>query len=117
MFSTPLNTSFILSHSCPHITPQPEKPGKIFWFSGPPGAGKSTTCQLLARKHGYIYYEANATEQLSNPFVDIHVEDPSLVSRSGKSLKVRLHSCLEYERLSGKLTCCRVLREKMSRSF
>ena len=36
-----------------YIKPQPEKPGKLVWFSGPPGDGKSTTAQLLAKNHGY----------------------------------------------------------------
>ena len=35
--------------TCSHITPKPGTPGKIYWLSGPPGAGKSTICQLMAR--------------------------------------------------------------------
>ena len=73
--------------SCPHITPKPGKPGKIFWCSGPPGAGKSTTCQLLARKNDYVYYEADATMQLINPFVPIDAENPSLAQMFQKSLR------------------------------
>ena len=42
---------------CNYAKLQPNKPGKIIWFSGPPGAGKSTTAQLMGRKHGYVYYE------------------------------------------------------------
>ena len=78
------------SFSCPHITPQPEKPGRIFWLSGPPGAGKSTTCQLMARERGnFVYYEADATFQFINPFVDVHADNPSLAGFEGKALKVR----------------------------
>ena len=74
--------------SCPHIKPQPGKQGKIIWLSGPPGAGKSTTCQLMARKHDFVYYEADATMQFINPFVDLNVENPTVAAFAGKSLKV-----------------------------
>lgn len=73
--------------SCPHITPRPGTPGKIYWLSGPPGAGKSTTCQLMARQKDYRYYEADCTMQLINPFTDIYVDNPSIASFSAKSLK------------------------------
>ena len=79
-----LKTNF----STPHITPQPGKPGKIYWLSGPPGAGKSTTCQLIARKQGYIYYEADCTMQMLNPFTDLYAENPSIASLESKALKV-----------------------------
>ena len=72
----------------------PGKKGKIFWLSGPPGAGKSTTCQLMARKHDFVYYEADATMQFINPFVDLNVDNPTVAAFAGKSLKVR-----------GKYTC------------
>ena len=75
-------------NSCPHIKPMPGKKGKIFWLSGPPGAGKSTTCQLMARKHDFVYYEADATMQFINPFVDLNVENPTVAAFAGKSLKV-----------------------------
>ena len=76
-------------NSCPHIKPMPGKKGKIFWLSGPPGAGKSTTCQLMARKHDFVYYEADATMQFINPFVDLNVENPTVAAFAGKSLKVK----------------------------
>jgi len=38
---------------------QPENPGKFIWLTGPPGLGKSTSAQLLARKAGYVYYEGD----------------------------------------------------------
>merc|ERR1719464_336123 len=37
-------------------TIQPDVPGKIIWFSGAPGMGKSTTAQILARENGFVYY-------------------------------------------------------------
>ena len=48
-----LERDHIETPSCPHITPKPGTPGKIYWLSGVPGAGKSTTCQLMAREKGY----------------------------------------------------------------
>ena len=39
--------------TCSHITPKPGAPGKIYWLCGPPGAGKSTICQLMAREKGF----------------------------------------------------------------
>jgi cytidylate kinase len=57
-------------------------------FLGPPGAGKSTTGMLLARKHGYIYYEADCFGMFANPFVDPNVEEPTLQVLQQKPLKV-----------------------------
>ena len=71
--------------------PQPEKPGRIIWVSGPPGAGKSTTCQLMARRNGYVYYEADCMMPimgLVNPFTDIHVDNPTKASMKNNALKV-----------------------------
>ena len=33
--------------------------GRIIWVTGAPGMGKSTTAQILARNHGFVYYEAD----------------------------------------------------------
>ena len=55
---------------------------------GPPGAGKSTSGQLLGRNHGYVYYEADCFGMFANPFVDLHANDPSLEIARQKPLKV-----------------------------
>ena len=74
--------------SCPHIIPQPGKRGKIFWLTGPPGAGKSTTCQLMAREKDFIFFEADCVSQFLNPFTDLTVDNPSMASVSARPLKV-----------------------------
>ena len=71
-----------------YIKPQPGKAGKLLWFSGPPGAGKSTTAQLLARNHGYVYYEADCMSIFVNPFIDINTPEPSMAQMNQKPLKV-----------------------------
>ena len=71
-----------------YIKPQPGKLGKLLWFSGPPGAGKSTTAQLLARNNGYIYYEADCMSIFVNPFVDVNAPEPSIAQMNQKPLKV-----------------------------
>ena len=54
--------------------------------TGPPGAGKSTTAQLLARKHDYAYYEADCVFGFLNPFVDPNVDEPTLAMGNQKPL-------------------------------
>jgi len=66
---------------------QPENQGKLLWFTGPPGLGKSTTAQLLARDHGYVYYEADCFSQLKNPYVPLNAEDPTMATIRQKELK------------------------------
>ena len=77
------------SHSCPHVKLQPGKQGKVFWLSGPPGAGKSTTCQLMAREKDFVFYEGDATSSFVNPFVDLNADNPSMATMSQKPVKVR----------------------------
>ena len=80
---------FTFRFSAPHITPRPGTPGKVYWLSGPPGAGKSTTCQLMARNNDYIYYEADCVMQLINPFTDVHADNPTMASGDNRALKVK----------------------------
>ena len=82
-----------------YIKPQPGKPGKMLWFSGPPGAGKSTTAQLLARNNGYIYYEADCMSIFVNPFIDVHTPEPSMAQMNQKPLKVSQKSLLSFRTL------------------
>ncbi len=73
--------------SCPHITPKPGKAGKLIWMSGPPGSGKSTTCQLMAREKDFVYFEADCVMAFLNPFVDPQAENPTLQAFRQKPLK------------------------------
>ena len=56
------------------------------WLTGSPGMGKSTSAQLLARSHGYVYYEADCIGSLRNPYVPLEVADPSVAQMHQKAL-------------------------------
>ena len=58
------------------------------FFKGPPGAGKSTSTQLLGRNHGYIFYEGDAFFSGANPFIDPHIEFEPWQQNKQKPLKV-----------------------------
>ena len=58
------------------------------FISGPPGAGKSTTAQHLARDNGFVYYEADAFFMFCNPFNPIDHDNPSMATLEQKPLKV-----------------------------
>ena len=75
--------------SCPYKI-QPENQGKLVWLSGPPGAGKSTTGQLLAKKANYVYYEVDCLKSYLNPFVPLDVEEPTKAAFRQKPIKVIL---------------------------
>ena len=74
----------------PGFTPQPENQGKILFLSGPPGAGKSTTAQFLAKEKGYVYYEADCFPGCVDPFVPLDVPEPSIAQMKQKPIKVNL---------------------------
>ena len=71
-----------------HYKIQPENQGKLIWLLGPPGSGKSVTCQLLSRECGYVYFEADAISSFVNPFVPTNVENPTMATYKQKPLKV-----------------------------
>ena len=75
--------------SCPYKL-QPENLGKFLWISGPPGAGKSTSAQLLCRETGFVYYDADALMYHANPYIPADVENPSIAQMSQKHLKVSI---------------------------
>lgn len=81
------NRETLDSPSVPQYNPNPGKRGNIYWVCGPPGAGKSTVCQLLARDHGYIYYEVDAACSMVNPFPNLQKPNPTLEGFRGKALK------------------------------
>ena len=82
--------------SCPYKI-QPENQGKLVWLSGPPGAGKSTTGQLMSREAGFVYLEADCTMNNLNPFVSPDVENPTLAAFQQKALKVGFSIISEFE--------------------
>ena len=49
--------------------------------------GKSTSAQLLARNHGYVYYEADCFMAFKNPYVALDVPNPSMAQMYQKVLK------------------------------
>ena len=42
----------------------------------------------MAKNNAYIYYEADAILQLTNPFIDISADNPTMAAFAGKPLKV-----------------------------
>ena len=77
--------------SCPYKI-QPENQGKLVWLSGPPGAGKSTTGQLMSKEAGFVYFEADCTMHNLNPFVPPNAGNPSLAAFQQKPLKVKIYT-------------------------
>ena len=42
---------------------------------------------MLARDHGYVYYEADCFDGLKNPYVPLNVENPTMAQMNQKMLK------------------------------
>ena len=66
---------------------QPENQGKLLWLTGPPGLGKSTSAQLLAKNHGYVYYEGDCFKSCKNPYIPVDAPDPSMAQVKQRQLK------------------------------
>jgi len=66
---------------------QPEHLGKLLWITGPPGLGKSTSAQLLAKTGGFVYYEADCFSSCKNPYLPLDAADPSLAQVRQKPLR------------------------------
>jgi hypothetical protein len=83
---------FLASHGDPILAPpshyklEPERQGKLVWITGAPGLGKSTTGQLLARHHGFVYYEADCFFGMRNPYIPTDVPEPSLAQIQQRKL-------------------------------
>ena len=86
-----------------YIKVQPENQGKLLWFSGPPGAGKSTTAQLMAKKNGYVYYEADCVRSFVNPFIDVDVPNPTMAQMNQKPLKGVSKNLLKLNELTSQM--------------
>jgi hypothetical protein len=69
-----------------HYKLEPERQGKLLWITGAPGLGKSTTAQLLARHHGFVYYEADCFFGIRNPYIPTDVPEPSLAQTRQRKL-------------------------------
>ena len=70
---------------------QPENQGKLVWISGPPGAGKSTSAQLMSRKHGWVYFEADCVMNMANPYLPNDIDNVSMSQMFQNHLKVGKH--------------------------
>ena len=57
---------------------QPEIQGKILFVCGSLGAGKTTSSFLLAKNHGFVYYEGDCFLSLTNPYITLDAENPAM---------------------------------------
>ena len=76
-----------LSHpTCPTAPLQSGPPGLLLWLTGAPGSGKSTTAQLLARNHGWVYYDVDCFGDLRNPFIHPDTSNPTMATARQRPL-------------------------------
>merc|ERR1711892_239859 len=54
-----------------HYTLRPGQAGKIFWISGLPGSGKSTTARRMMETEGFVYYEGDCFMSNKNPYIPV----------------------------------------------
>ena len=78
---------------------QPKNQGRFIWISGPPGSGKSTTCQLFSKKNGFVYYEADCVMTHANPYIPIEQDNPTQGHWYQNHIKVSFYVCLSILRL------------------
>ena len=57
---------------------QPEIQGKIIIIGGSPGSGKTTSAFLLAKNHGFVYYEGDCFMHSLNPYIPLDVSNPTM---------------------------------------
>jgi len=70
---------------------QPEEnQGKLIFLSGTPGSGKSSVALRLAQKEGFVYYEGDCFGNFTNPYIPLHVDEPSMAAVKQKPVKVTL---------------------------
>ena len=67
---------------------QPENQGRLIFLSGTPGSGKSSVALKLAQKEGFVYYEGDCFGNFTNPYIPLHVSEPSTASVKQKPVKV-----------------------------
>merc|ERR1711953_673097 len=86
---------------------QPGVGGRLVFITGPPGSGKSTSAQLLAREKGFVYYEVDCFWFVKNPYVPIDVAEPTMAMESqrdlvGEGRKERKEAAEKYEAAQAK---------------
>lgn len=52
-----------------HYTLRPGQTGQLFWITGPPGSGKSTTARRMMETKGFVYYEGDCFMSNKNPYL------------------------------------------------
>merc|ERR1711936_1339426 len=92
---------------------QPGVGGRLVFITGPPGSGKSTSAQLLAREKGFVYYEVDCFWFVKNPYVPIDVPEPTMAMESQRDLDITA----ERRRLGGDWAVAGFLNGKRERDL